>query len=60
MTTRNMTDPERRAAILQLIADYTKKNTVDQKTAREALIREGIYDQDGKLLPEFGGEEDDE
>jgi hypothetical protein len=51
-----MTDNERRAAIFKLIEDYTVRNTADPKTAREALIREGIYTKKGKLRVEFGGE----
>jgi hypothetical protein len=50
-----MLDQERREAIHALIRDYTTKNTVDQKTARAALYREGIYTKDGQLRPEFGG-----
>jgi hypothetical protein len=50
-----MTDNERRTAILKLIEDYTARNTVDAKTARAALIREGICDENGDLRPEFGG-----
>lgn len=46
---------EQRAKLLKFIDEYTAKNTVSQKVAREALIREGIYTKDGNLRPEFGG-----
>jgi hypothetical protein len=48
-----MTD--RHKAIMALIALQTAKATVDQETARQTLIDEGIYDKDGNLTPEYGG-----
>jgi hypothetical protein len=46
---------ERNKKILDLIDEYTKCATVSQKTARETLIREGIYTKSGKLRAEYGG-----
>lgn len=37
-----MTQAERNAAIAKKIAAYTAKFTADQKSAREALAREGL------------------
>lgn len=50
-----MTDEQRRAAVLRTIAEYTTANTTSQQVARAALIREGIYTEDGKLRREYGG-----
>jgi len=50
-----MTQAQRNSAIKQLIKDYTRENTKSPESARAALIREGIYTKDGKLMPEFGG-----
>jgi len=46
---------ERNSKIHQLIADYTKKHTRSPAAARAALIREGLHDADGNLMPEYGG-----
>jgi len=51
-----MTDAQRRAAIRKLIEQDTADKAVDRKTARAALIKEGIYTQKGTLRVEFGGE----
>ena len=51
-----MTDEARRTLIEKLIADYTDKNTVDRRTARDTFISEGIYTTKGTLRVEFGGE----
>ncbi|WP_204262623.1 hypothetical protein [Methylobacterium sp. BTF04] len=51
-----MTDEKRRTAIKALIAKRTVANTASKAVARAALIREGIYKQDGKLQVKFGGE----
>ena len=49
-------DVERRnSAIKELIQRYTERVTVSKKTARAALIAEGIYNKKGVLRPEFGG-----
>lgn len=37
-----VTQAERNAAIAKKIAAYTAKFTIDQKSAREALLREGL------------------
>ncbi len=50
-----MTQEQRNSAIKKLIRDYTAKNTKSPQAARAALIKEGIYTQEGKLMPEFGG-----
>lgn len=50
-----MTETQRHTAILGLIESYTSANTVDKRTARKALIDEGIYTKKGALTPEFGG-----
>jgi hypothetical protein len=52
---QDMTDAQRRAAIQKLIADYTATYSVDKKTARDTLIKEGIYTKKGALRVEFGG-----
>lgn len=46
---------ERNKKILDLIDEYTKSATTSQKTARETLIREGIYTKTGQLRAEYGG-----
>ena len=46
---------ERNKKILDLIDEYTKCATASQKTARETLIREGIYTKSGQLRAEYGG-----
>lgn len=48
-----MTEIQRYTAINQLIERYTDENTVSQKVARDALIREGIYTKSGKLKKRF-------
>lgn len=50
-----MTDEKRHAAMLAFIDRYTVDNTVDKATARAALIKEGIYTEEGELQPEYGG-----
>ncbi len=55
-----MTDEQRRTAVLRVIADYTTANTTSPQVARAALIREGIYTEDGKLRSEYGGPGQDE
>jgi len=46
---------ERIAAIRIMIAEHTKASTVDKKTARAALIKEGLYTAKGALSPKYGG-----
>ena len=50
-----MTEGQRRAAVKKLIKEHTAKSVVSKKTARDTLIREGIYTQKGKLRAKFGG-----
>ena len=50
-----MTEDKRRAAIKKLIAERKAANTVSRAVARETLIKEGLYTQDGKLKAAFGG-----
>ena len=50
-----MTQAQRNAKILRAIKDETKRAAVSKKTAREALIKEGIYTVKGKLRVRFGG-----
>ena len=48
-----MTEAQRYTAITKLIESYTKKHTVSQTAARNALIREGIYTKNGRLKAKF-------
>ena len=52
-----MTDEERRAKVLEAIRVGTIKHAATQETARAYLISLGIYYEDGRLRPEYGGEE---
>lgn len=52
-----MTQSQRNAAILSKIRTYTITNTVSQKAAQAALVREGFYLKNGKVAPEFDDEE---
>jgi hypothetical protein len=52
-----MTSEAQRAAIKKMIERHTKIVTVSKETARESLIKEGVYTQDGKLTPPYGGKE---
>ncbi len=51
-----MTHAQRNRKILDAIAEETKRAVASKKSAREALIKEGIYTKKGKLRAEFGGE----
>ncbi len=44
-----------RDAIREALTRWTEEATVDRKTAREHLIREGFYDADGNLTTQYGG-----
>jgi hypothetical protein len=46
---------ERNKKILALIEEHTKEALTSRKTAREALIKTGIYTKKGQLRVEFGG-----
>ncbi|HEX8485405.1 hypothetical protein [Sphingomonas sp.] len=50
-----MTHSQRNAAILDLIEEYTKRNTRSPEQARAALIAEGLYEANGDLRAELGG-----
>jgi hypothetical protein len=50
-----MTHAQRNERILKAIAKETARAIESRKTARETLIREGIYTKSGKLKAEFGG-----
>ena len=52
-----MTDSKRNQSIKALIHRYTEKHTKTQEAALAAMVREGIYDSAGKLMPEFRGKE---
>lgn len=49
-----MTDARRRA-LFAAIEEETKLMTSSKEEARRVLISEGIYDEDGELTEEFGG-----
>lgn len=51
-----MTRTERNQRIIEAIEAETASALVSKKTAREALINDGIYTKKGKLRAEFGGE----
>lgn len=42
-----------RAAIKKAIKAYTRIATKNRQTARDTLVREGIYRKDGTLSPEY-------
>jgi hypothetical protein len=50
-----MTNEAQRAAIQQMIQRHTAAASATQKTARESLIKEGVYTTKGHLSPAFGG-----
>lgn len=35
---------------------YTRERTATREIARRTLIDQGIYTEDGKIAPEYGGE----
>lgn len=49
-----MTDAQRKA-IKILIERHTAANTATPEIARSSLIREGLYTNEGKIAPEYGG-----
>ena len=51
-----MTNAQRNKVILTAIAEETSRALSSRATARETLIKEGIYTSRGKLRVEFGGE----
>lgn len=48
-----MVDSKRQKAILELIASYTAEHSVTATAARNALIREGIYDKNGRVKLQY-------
>jgi hypothetical protein len=48
-------DDKRNEAIKKAITEYSKKALVSKETARASLIASGIYNESGKLNPEYGG-----
>ena len=50
-----MTTEAQRARIEELIREHTERVTADRQTARESLIREGVYNQAGQLSEDYGG-----
>ena len=50
-----MTHAQRNQKILKAIEAKTARALTSKKTAREALVKEGIYTAKGKLRAEFGG-----
>ncbi len=51
-----MTHEQRNQKILDTIKRETKKALESKEYARKMLIKEGIYNEEGQLMPEFGGE----
>jgi hypothetical protein len=45
-----MTKEERNKKILRAIEEYTEKHSVSPEKAKEALVKAGIYDENGKLI----------
>jgi len=50
-----MTHAQRNAQIIRLIEEQTRIALESEKTARDTLIKEGIYTKKGKLRARFGG-----
>jgi len=50
-----MTHAQRNEKILKILEEQTVRITATKASAREALIKEGIYTKRGKLRAEFGG-----
>jgi hypothetical protein len=46
------------ARVMDALESYTKSATQSAQTARETLVREGIYLEDGKLAPNYSQERD--
>ena len=44
-------------AIRLAIREYTIRVTATRETAMRALIDEGFYTEDGRLTPQYGGDE---
>jgi hypothetical protein len=50
-----MTTEAQRATIRDMIERHTAAATADRKTARQTLIKEGVYTSKGKLTAQYGG-----
>jgi hypothetical protein len=48
-----VTEAQRYKAISKYIKAYTKEHTKTPEAARAALIREGIYDKNGRIKKKF-------
>lgn len=44
------------ARVKAVLDAYTKKATQSAKTARETLVKEGIYQKNGRLSPNYSQE----
>lgn len=55
---RAVTNSSRNQKIFQAIKESTLRALSSKQTARETLIKEGIYTAKGKLRAEFGGKSD--
>lgn len=47
---------KQRETLKVILRDHARRNTINVETARRSLIDEGVYTEDGKLAPEYGGE----
>jgi hypothetical protein len=45
---------QQRQAVKEAIERQTAANTASPAAAREALVRMGLYTEDGKVAPEYG------
>jgi hypothetical protein len=52
-----MSEDDTNIRIRAAIASYTAAATASPEAARATLVREGIYLEDGRLAPEYGGPE---
>jgi hypothetical protein len=50
-----MTDAERREALVAFIQQRTAANTTSKEVARQSLIARGFYTEDGQLALRYGG-----
>jgi len=48
-----MTSDEQRQAVKEAIKRQTALNTASPQAALEALVRMGIYTEDGEIAPEY-------
>lgn len=50
-----MTADAQRAAIKEMIQRRTAEAVQSRETARQTLIKEGVYTRNGELTPAYGG-----